>query len=121
MVAVGGWDAVPMMVYRAARAILSVPAVLLRRDTAKDAELLVLRHENAVLRRQLKAPVRELARPGHPIAPSTVWAILNTEGIDPAPPRSGPSWREFLTAQAQGITAADFFHMDTHSASASTP
>jgi len=40
------------------RQLPSVPAVLLRRDTSKDAELLVLRHENTVLRRQLKGPVR---------------------------------------------------------------
>ena len=184
------------LLYRAARTLLSIPAVLLRRDTAKDAELLVLRHENTVLRRQLKSPVRyeqadrfwlaalssliprhrwatvfpvtpgtllawhrrliakkwdysarrsrtgrpptatalkklvlrlaaenpqwghrriqgELARLGHPIAPSTVWEILHAAGIDPAPRRTGPSWREFLTAQAEGIIAADFFHLDT--------
>jgi hypothetical protein len=46
------------LLYRAARTMLSIPAVLLRRDTAKDAELLVLRHENTVLRRQLTGPVR---------------------------------------------------------------
>jgi len=184
------------LLYRAARTLLSIPAVLLRRDTTKDAELLVLRHENTVLRRQLNSPVRyepadrfwlaalssliprhrwaavfpvkpgtlltwhrrliakkwdysarrnrtgrppptaalkklvlrlatenprwghrriqgELARLGHPIAPSTVWEILHAAGIDPAPRRTGPSWREFLTAQAEGIIAADFFHLDT--------
>ncbi|MFI6357365.1 integrase core domain-containing protein [Streptomyces sp. NPDC050743] len=173
-----------------------MPAVLLRRETAKDAELLVLRHENAVLQRQLTHPIRyepadrfwlaalssliprrrwssvfpitpgtllawhrrlitrkwdysgrrrhtgrpataaalkklvlrlardnprwghrriqgELARLGHPIASSTVWQILHAASIGPAPRRSGPSWREFLTIQAEGIIAADFFHVDT--------
>jgi hypothetical protein len=37
---------------------LSVPAVVLRRDCSKDAELLVLRHENAILRRQISGRVR---------------------------------------------------------------
>jgi hypothetical protein len=46
------------MLYKVARKLLSFPGVLLRRDTAKDAELLALRHENAVLRRQLARPVR---------------------------------------------------------------
>jgi hypothetical protein len=46
------------LLYKVARGLLSVPGVLLRRDTAKEAELLVLRHENAVLRRQRTGPVR---------------------------------------------------------------
>ncbi|MEW2493372.1 integrase core domain-containing protein [Streptomyces nodosus] len=184
------------MLYKVARRLLSFPGVLLRRDTTKDAELLVLRHENAVLRRQLAGPVRyepgdrfwlaalsgliprrswheifpvtpgtllawhrrfiaakwdysarrartgrpptkaalkklilqlarenaqwghrriqgELARLGHPIAASTVWEILHAAGIGPAPRRAGPTWREFLTNQAEGIIAVDFFHLDT--------
>ncbi|WP_420719407.1 hypothetical protein [Streptomyces sp. RTd22] len=33
-------------------------------------------------------------------------------GIDPAPRRSSPTGRDFLTAQAQGIIACDFVHID---------
>lgn len=40
----------------------------------------------------------ELVRLGHRIAASTVWQILHDASIDPAPRRSGPSWRQFLTA-----------------------
>ena len=39
--------------YLLARCLLSCLAVLARRELSKDAELLVLRHENAVLRRQV--------------------------------------------------------------------
>ncbi|MFI1338407.1 hypothetical protein ACH4U7_51845, partial [Streptomyces sp. NPDC020845] len=38
------------LLYKLTRKLLTVPSVLLHRETAKDAELLVLRHENAVLR-----------------------------------------------------------------------
>ena len=39
------------IVYLLARQILGVAVLISRKDLAKDAELLVLRHENAVLRR----------------------------------------------------------------------
>jgi putative transposase len=55
----------------------------------------------------------ELVRLGHPIAASTVWQILHDAGIGPAPRRSGPTWKQFLTAQARGILAVDFLHVDT--------
>jgi putative transposase len=176
------------------RCLLGCLTVLARRQVSNDAELLVLRHENAVLRRQVSrvryrpadrlwlaalsrliprrrwgevfmvtpptllawhrrlaarkwdytsrrrpgrpstaAAIRklvirmaidnpawghrrvqgELVRLGHPIAASTVWQILHDAGIYPAPRRSGPTWRQFLTAQARGILAVDFVHVDT--------
>ncbi|WP_442805480.1 hypothetical protein [Streptomyces sp. GMR22] len=55
----------------------------------------------------------DLARLGYSIAPSTVWEILHAADIDPAPQRAGPTWRQCLNAQACGILAADFLHLDT--------
>jgi transposase InsO family protein len=55
----------------------------------------------------------ELVRLGHSIAASTVWQILHEAGIGPAPRRTGPTWKQFLTAQARGIIAVDFIHVDT--------
>lgn len=46
------------LLYKVTRRLLSVQSVLLRGEVAKYAELLVLRHEKAVLRRQLAGPVR---------------------------------------------------------------
>ena len=182
------------IVYLLVRRILGLAVLLFGRDMAKDAELLVLRHENAVLRRHagrvryepadrvwfaalarllprrrwaevfpvtpatLLAWHRRLAagkydasnsrKPGRPptvpgiarlvvhlakenplwghrrihgelaklgvmVAPSTVWEILRAAGIDPAPRRAGPTWRQFLPAQAAGILAVDFLQVDT--------
>ncbi|MGH3258584.1 MAG: integrase core domain-containing protein [Streptosporangiaceae bacterium] len=54
----------------------------------------------------------ELAGLGITVAPSTVWEILKSAGIDPAPRRDGPGWAEFLRCQAPGILALDFFTAD---------
>jgi putative transposase len=176
------------------RWLFSLAVLVIRGDREKNAELLVLRHENAVLRRNvgriryepadrawftaltgfiprrrwaevfpvtpatLLAWHRRLAarkfdtskrrKPGRPptvrsialltirlaqenplwgyrrihgeltklgvtVAASTIYEILRAAGIDPAPRRDGPTWRQFLHAQAAGILAADYLHVDT--------
>ncbi len=55
----------------------------------------------------------ELTKLGLTIAASTIYEILRAAGIDPAPRRDGPTWRQFLHTQAAGILAADFLHVDT--------
>jgi putative transposase len=182
------------ILYRLVRCLLGLAGAMMRRDLSKDAELLVLRHENTVLRRQIarvhytpadrvwlaalsrlvprrrwaevfsvipatilawhrrlvsrkwdytacRRPGRpptaaaikklvlrmaaenpcwghrrvqgEWVRLGHRIAASTVWQILHDAGFAPAPRRSGPSWRQFLTTQAKAVLAVDFVHVDT--------
>jgi putative transposase len=55
----------------------------------------------------------ELTGLGYRIGASTIWTILHHAGIDPSPRRAGPTWTEFLRAQAHGILACDLFHLDT--------
>lgn len=46
-------------------------------------------------------------------AASTVWAILQEAGIEPAPKRLETSWAEFLRQQASSILECDFLTVDT--------
>ena len=39
--------------------------------------------------------------------------MLRTARLGPAPRRSGPTWTEFLRAQADGVIACDFFTVET--------
>ena len=180
------------LIYQMLSKLLSWIVLRSRSDTSKEIELLVLRHQLAVLRRQTRRPrltwadraliaaltrllptpqrlgllitpatilrwhrqlvarrwTTQPARPGRPAIPagvralvvrlatenttwgyrrvhgelaglgyqigaSTVWKILNGVGIEPAPRRAGPSWTEFLRAQAHAILACDLLHLDT--------
>jgi putative transposase len=47
------------------------------------------------------------------LAPSSVWTILRRHGVEPSPKRSGPTWSEFVGAQATTMLAGAFFHVDT--------
>lgn len=55
----------------------------------------------------------ELALLGITIAASTVWEILTTAGIDPAPQRAKVTWASFLCSQAEAILAMDFLETVT--------
>src|ERR1017187_720460 len=51
--------------------------------------------------------------PPHRPAPPAGGRLRLAAGPAPAPRRTGPTWKQFLTAQACGILAADFVHVDT--------
>ncbi|NUQ95022.1 MAG: transposase [Streptomyces sp.] len=55
----------------------------------------------------------ELATLGIKIAASTVWEILQAEGIDPAPDRAATTWAGFLRSQADALLACDFIETVT--------
>jgi transposase len=55
----------------------------------------------------------ELRKLGVRAGATTIRMLIRRHGLGPAPRRSGPSWTEFLRAQAQGILACDFFTVET--------
>src|SRR5664280_2107139 len=55
----------------------------------------------------------ELRKLGLRVSATTIRTLLRTARLGPAPRRTGPSWTEFLRAQAGGIIACDFFTVET--------
>ena len=84
-----------------------------RPPTPQPIRALVLRMARENPRWGYRRIQGELVGLGHAVAASTVWKILNSAGLDPAPRRSGPTWLQFLSAQAEAILAIDFAHVDT--------
>ena len=47
------------------------------------------------------------------VSRTSVANVLRRHGLRQASRRAGPTWSEFLSAQAQGIVATDFLHVGT--------
>jgi putative transposase len=58
---------------------------------------------------RIQGELREL---GIRVGATTIRSMLRRSGFAPAP-RRGPSWSEFLCAQAHGMVACDFFTVET--------
>jgi putative transposase len=55
----------------------------------------------------------ELTKLGLEVSPTSIRRLLARAGLDPAPRRQGPNWREFLRTQAASIVACDFFSVES--------
>jgi len=55
----------------------------------------------------------ELRKLGIRVGATTIRTLLRRHGLGPAPRRAGPSWTQFLRAQAEAIVACDFFTVET--------
>jgi hypothetical protein len=68
-----------------------------RPPTSEAIRALVLRMARENPRWGYRRIQGELIGLGHTVAASTVWTILKNTGLDPAPRRTSPTWRQFLS------------------------
>jgi len=84
-----------------------------RPSTAGEIEALIVRMAEENRSWGYRRIQGALSNLGHEIARSTVAAILERHGLEPAPERSRKStWKEFLTRHWELIVAADFFTIE---------
>jgi transposase InsO family protein len=55
----------------------------------------------------------ECAKIGLTVSATSIRTILRRQRLGPAPRRSGPTWAQFLRAQAGGVLACDFLTVET--------
>jgi len=55
----------------------------------------------------------ELLKLGHQVAATAIRSVLLAAGVPPSGRRSQLTWKQFLTAHAESLVAADFFSVDT--------
>jgi putative transposase len=79
----------------------------------EDTKTLVLRLARENPRWGYRRVQGELRKLGIRLAASTIARIVSQGGLGPAARRSGPTWREFLKAQASHVVGTDFFSVDT--------
>jgi putative transposase len=84
-----------------------------RRPTIRSIRALVLRLARDNPNWGYRRIHGELATLGIKVAPSTVWEILKTNNIQPAPHRDHLTWATFLRSQTHALLAADFFETNT--------
>jgi len=84
-----------------------------RPSIAADIETLVVRMATENRRWGYRRIQGALANLGHSVAPSTIAAILNRNGIEPAPERERQTtWKEFIKRHWDQIVATDFFTIE---------
>jgi transposase InsO family protein len=84
-----------------------------RPPTRQDVRELILRLATENPRWGYPRIVGELKGLGITVSATTVRKVLREGGLGPSPRRSGPTWREFIRAQARCVMAVDFFTVDT--------
>ena len=84
-----------------------------RPPIAKERRALIVRLARENPRWGYQRIVGELKGLAIVISATTVKKILREAQLGPAGTRKGPSWREFLRAQAKSVIAVDFFTVDT--------
>jgi putative transposase len=80
-----------------------------RPPTLQDVKDLIVRFAKDNPRWGYRRIQGELKKLGHEVSAMTIRDVLRRSGLGPAPRRMGPSWSEFLHAQASAIVACDFF------------